>query len=73
MSGIITRLALDTFTPDELEAFRMAARSLGPGDQGLVILPGKPELYKISRARDGVTLDLATDEEAARMIAGAPR
>ncbi len=68
---IITNLALNTFSPGELEQLRVASRSLPElGDSGLAVLPGRPELYLLTRTQEGVTLDLATDEEAARMLGG---
>jgi hypothetical protein len=70
---IITRLALDSFSREELVQIGLAARALTPGDSGIVILPGKPELYRLTRTREGVALDLATEEEAARVLAGPPR
>lgn len=68
MSGLITRLALDSFSREELARIRLAARTLGLGDSGLVILPGKPELYRLTRTREGVTLELCDEETATRML-----
>jgi hypothetical protein len=62
---IITRLALDTFSHEEMAQVRLAARALRePGESGVLILPGRPELYRLTRTREGVALDLATEEEA---------
>jgi hypothetical protein len=69
---IITRLALDSFSREELAQVRLAAHSLRePGDAGLVILPGRPELYLLTRTREGMELALAGDEEVARVLSGA--
>jgi hypothetical protein len=64
---IITRLALDAFTSEELAQIRLAARALvaSGADSGTLIFPGRPEPYRLGRTREGVTLDLATDEGAA--------
>jgi len=71
MSVIITNVALDVFSPEELAQVRLAACSLRePGATGIVILPARPELYKLTRTSDGVTLDLCVDVEAARLLAG---
>ena len=71
MTGLLTRLALDCFTREELAQIRLAAKALSPGDSGIVILPGKSELYLLTRTREGVKLDLATEEQAARVMGGA--
>jgi len=68
---LITNLALDTFSPDELTQLRLAARSLKLGDSGLVILPSRPEVYVLTRTHEGVSLDVASDEETARLLAEA--
>jgi hypothetical protein len=67
---IITRLALDCFSRDELATIRLAARALTLGDSGIVILPGRPELYRLTWTREGVELDICDETEATRVMAG---
>jgi len=71
MSGIITRLALDTFSPEEMRQVRLAVASLPAevGAVGLLILP-RGDFYQLTRTREGVTLDLCDDDAAARLLAG---
>ena len=72
MSAPQVRTNIVGFTPEEWEQIRTAAQSITQqgGHAGLVILPQRPELYLLRKTRSGYTLDLATDEEAARVIAG---
>ena len=75
MSGtprIITSIV--GFTPAEWQQINLAADALlrkGAPSSGLIILPGRPELYVLRYAGPGgLTLELATDEEAAALLAG---
>jgi len=71
MSDIITNLALDGFTSDELARIRLAATAVCQvGAAGILILPGKPENYLLRRTKEGIILSLATDEETAKVLSG---
>jgi hypothetical protein len=68
---IITRLALDTFSREELAQVRLAARALRePGESGVLILAGRPELYRLAKTREGVELELCDEATAAACLGG---
>ena len=65
------------FTEDEWRQINLAADALlkrGAPSRGLLILPGRPELYLLRYAKPGgLTLELGTDEVAASLLAGGGR
>jgi len=71
MTHIITKLALDSFSPEEMRQVRLAVASLPAevGAVGLLILP-RGDFYQLTRTGEGVSLDLCDDEQAAHLMAG---
>ena len=64
-------------TPAEWGQINLAADALlkkGAPSSGLLILPGRPEFYLLRYGKPGgLALELATDQEAAALLAGGGR